>query len=53
MTQTSLFQFHKGTIKTTMAENSKTTRTVFQFHKGTIKTRVLFRQQRLCSISIP
>ena len=33
-----LFQFHKGTIKTTATERRKFPTRRFQFHKGTIKT---------------
>ena len=33
-----LFQFHKGTIKTQLANVSPQSVGTFQFHKGTIKT---------------
>ena len=33
-----LFQFHKGTIRTTFAGASVTDIMLFQFHKGTIRT---------------
>ena len=33
-----LFQFHKGTIKTDVVDKMTNGITVFQFHKGTIKT---------------
>ena len=33
-----LFQFHKGTIKTTIVNFVKLVVKLFQFHKGTIKT---------------
>ena len=35
-----LFQFHKGTIKTSFTLYSNTYGAKFQFHKGTIKTNV-------------
>ena len=33
-----VFQFHKGTIKTTKGQFEKGRAKTFQFHKGTIKT---------------
>ena len=33
-----LFQFHKGTIKTTAIVGKHARYKLFQFHKGTIKT---------------
>ena len=33
-----IFQFHKGTIKTVVAETQDSFGLRFQFHKGTIKT---------------
>ena len=36
----SLFQFHKGTIKTEQVANNMKVGQAFQFHKGTIKTYV-------------
>ena len=41
-----LFQFHKGTIKTTYYSTKQYASWLFQFHKGTIKTLSL-RMQRL------
>ena len=38
--QMTLFQFHKGTIKTNMYTARKMFYEPFQFHKGTIKTDV-------------
>ena len=35
------FQFHKGTIKTTITPVIFTSLSKFQFHKGTIKTSLL------------
>ena len=35
-----LFQFHKGTIKTTKGQFEKGRAKTFQFHKGTIKTTI-------------
>ena len=37
-TNVSLFQFHKGTIKTLNRLKTRCVRELFQFHKGTIKT---------------
>ena len=34
----SVFQFHKGTIKTDLSHRNMFTAQIFQFHKGTIKT---------------
>ena len=34
----SKFQFHKGTIKTSVQRRSRGAAPTFQFHKGTIKT---------------
>ena len=34
-----LFQFHKGSIKTSLARQSRMSPPRFQFHKGSIKTR--------------
>ena len=33
------FQFHKGTIKTSLADAVVLEPSAFQFHKGTIKTK--------------
>ena len=44
-----IFQFHKGTIKTTLAQEEGQGVQVFQFHKGTIKTS----STRLVMSSIP
>ena len=33
-----LFQFHKGTIRTDSATDTRTGENLFQFHKGTIRT---------------
>ena len=38
MRYTSLFQFHKGTIRTFRYDIYCAFRAVFQFHKGTIRT---------------
>ena len=38
MMDNSLFQFHKGTIKTQSFAPEDSPVKVFQFHKGTIKT---------------
>ena len=38
-----LFQFHKGTIKTTFHESKRLLFILFQFHKGTIKTRITYQ----------
>ena len=43
----SIFQFHKGTIKTVETRLYIITFCLFQFHKGTIKTTLSFK--RLCS----
>ena len=40
-----LFQFHKGTIKTTADIERIHQETRFQFHKGTIKTRHLYQSK--------
>ena len=37
-TTLSLFQFHKGTIKTHISRINSQQSSLFQFHKGTIKT---------------
>ena len=41
MPRPTLFQFHKGTIKTSNGETVVNGNVLFQFHKGTIKTRSL------------
>ena len=48
----SLFQFHKGTIKTDYYSNCLS-QPLFQFHKGTIKTRLASVNADLSPISIP
>ena len=35
----SIFQFHKGTIRTSYIAAHRSSLTKFQFHKGTIRTR--------------
>ena len=49
----SLFQFHKGTIKTICLIHSSTNGAIFQFHKGTIKTKSLIFYEQIFTISIP
>ena len=39
-----LFQFHKGTIRTTEMAVFLKLLTMFQFHKGTIRTELAFLQ---------
>ena len=41
ITAPTVFQFHKGTIKTTCRKCEEGRQTLFQFHKGTIKTSEL------------
>ena len=48
----SLFQFHKGTIKTFAVPNGGD-RNTFQFHKGTIKTTTLEELKSPILVSIP
>ena len=37
-----VFQFHKGTIKTTIEHLYDVIDRLFQFHKGTIKTEIFY-----------
>ena len=43
-----IFQFHKGTIKTTDTPEGYWSSSAFQFHKGTIKTMVSLLTVVLC-----
>ena len=48
------FQFHKGTIRTSLSEMADYAQFVFQFHKGTIRTELPELDFDLAdSISIP
>ena len=49
----SLFQFHKGAIKTKESITTLFSRNTFQFHKGAIKTRNDFAKQMYAEVSIP
>ena len=49
-TTLSLFQFHKGTIKTCWREEEFSWVFIFQFHKGTIKTKTDFNPQELAAL---
>ena len=44
-----LFQFHKGTIKTAHLTTPLSSNKVFQFHKGTIKTMIYVLQDLMQS----
>ena len=48
-----LFQFHKGSIKTSTALASSGLSSVFQFHKGSIKTMAQQNTYNQSAISIP
>ena len=48
-----LFQFHKGTIKTFVEWWKHAIKHIFQFHKGTIKTEIIQNFNRYNIISIP
>ena len=48
-----LFQFHKGTIKTSGLVSAGVGALSFQFHKGTIKTKPIQTFAPLFEISIP
>ena len=48
----SLFQFHKGTIRTVMTISQKWYK-LFQFHKGTIRTNDDWLLVYVAQISIP
>ena len=50
---TSIFQFHKGTIKTKVRLSVLVLDTLFQFHKGTIKTKDYLDDIVNNGISIP
>ena len=39
------FQFHKGTIRTTLLQMHPRNRLIFQFHKGTIRTPLNLRRR--------
>ena len=47
------FQFHKGTIKTSLLYHPPKALISFQFHKGTIKTHEKKTSCSLLLISIP
>ena len=50
----SRFQFHKGTIKTSLSEQKQRALQAFQFHKGTIKTWIYeYTKNNTTTISIP
>ena len=52
--QMTIFQFHKGTIRTIGFQNRYLEYKTFQFHKGTIRTSQLnFQHAREKQISIP
>ena len=53
MSPGSLFQFHKGTIRTPLRDPVRFLRSAFQFHKGTIRTSVTRASTRVPRISIP
>ena len=40
MLMTTVFQFHKGTIRTGCSVGASSQELQFQFHKGTIRTRI-------------
>ena len=54
MKKLTLFQFHKGTIRTLCCSNKAQKVATFQFHKGTIRTLTvaMTMRWRIC-ISIP
>ena len=48
-----VFQFHKGTIRTRSYYSLFFPQFVFQFHKGTIRTAVIQSRKADTNISIP
>ena len=48
-----MFQFHKGTIKTTREDLNPDIDIRFQFHKGTIKTPAIISVAFFNHVSIP
>ena len=48
-----LFQFHKGTIRTTYDDDHLPLFSLFQFHKGTIRTKIWTINLYGIAISIP
>ena len=49
----SLFQFHKGAIRTDVSARNLFTAKIFQFHKGAIRTQYSSIEYDFCFISIP